>query len=198
MVHGGFSVINQGKRARRWAATKDQKLAQGLAQTIEVGDCLEWQGEFMCHGVTPSVMARNTIKERTDNYSVPRELWIAAYGEIPAGRLVYRNCCNNACVLLDHLSIGTRKECGAVRRKAGTAKHNMATKLAITMAARNRAVTVNSMGKAREVRDLRAGKTSHADIALMTGVSSAMVSDICQGRRWVEHGGVFSGLGARA
>lgn len=186
------------KKPRRWAATKEERLTTQLVEAIEVGDCLEWQGYFACRGTTPVVKARNVVKARTDNFSVPRMVWEAANGPIPAGKLVYRKCCNNACVLLDHLTVGTRKEWGKHRAKVGDAKHHNATKIALTLAARRRAGTKNDMDKAREVRSLRAEGVRRADIAAQTGVSEALVADICQGRRWAEIGGVFSGLGARA
>lgn len=183
------------KEPRRWAATKGEKMAQGLAQAIEVGDCLEWQGFFGCNGVTPIVKARNTEKDRTDNYSVPRELWEAAYGEIPSGNLVYRSCCNNACILLDHIKIGTRKEWSAAQIRSGKTKRDLATKTKLTIAARNRASTVNTMEKARDVRSMRAAGMRREDIAASTGVSFALVSDILQGRRWKETSSPFAGLG---
>jgi len=185
------------KVPRRWAATKDERLGRQLAESVEVGECLEWQGPFSCHGVTPVVKARNVEKERTDNFSVPRMLWEAAYGAIPAGKLVYRCCNNNACVLLDHLTIGTRKDWGKHRAKTAAAKHHNATKIALTIAARRRVNTKNDMDKARAVRSLRSEGVSRAQISIQTGVSEALVADICQGRRWVETGSVFAGLWTR-
>lgn len=182
------------KQPRRWAATKGEKMAHGMAEAIEVGECLEWQGFFSCKGVTPVVKARNAVKERTDNYSVPRELWEAAYGAIPAGKLVWRSCCNNACVLLGHLTIGTRVQWGAHRAKTGAAKHHNATRIALTISARARDATKNTIEVARAVRSLQSEGLRRADIAKQTGASEAMVADICQGRRWIETGSPFAGL----
>ncbi|AMM23186.1 HNH endonuclease [Variovorax sp. PAMC 28711] len=180
------------------AASKADKLTQGMAEAIEVGECLEWQGFFGCKGSMPIVKARNVKKARTDNYAVPRSLWQDANGPVPEGKLVYRKCCNNACVLLDHLAVGTRKEWGKHRAKVGEAKHHNATKIALTMAARRRSATVNNIEKARQVRSLRSESVTRAEISRITGVSASMVADIVQGRRWLETGSPFAGLGARA
>lgn len=181
----------------RQAATVGQKMAQGLEQAIEVGECLEWQGFFSCRGVTPVVKARSLEKQRTDNYSVPRELWEAAYGPIPAGKLVYRCCCNNACILLHHLTIGTRKDWAKARKKAGVTGHHHVAKLHLTLAARRRADVTNSMEKAREVRSLAAARVRTDEIALLTGVHPTMVAEMRQGRSWRElSGGPFAGMAA--
>lgn len=181
----------------RTAATIGERMAQGLAQAVEVGECLEWQGHFSCRGVTPIVKARNVEKQRTDNHSVPRELWEAAYGPIPEGKLVYRACCNNACVLLWCLTIGTRKEWAKARKKAGVTAHHHVTKLHLTMAARRRSDVTNSMEKAREVRALAAERVRTDEISRLTGVHPTMVAEIRQGRSWRElNGGLFAGLSA--
>jgi hypothetical protein len=181
----------------RTAATIGQKLAQGLEQAVEVGNCLEWHGPFACRGVTPVVKVRNHEKQRTDNHSVPRQLWEAAYGPIPEGKLVYRSCCNNACVLLWCLTIGARKDWARARKKAGVTGHHHTTKLHLTMAARRRADVTNSMEKAREVRLLAAERVKTDEISQRTGVHPTMVAEIRQGRAWRElGGGVFAGLGA--
>lgn len=180
------------------AASKEQKLAQGMAEAIEVGDCLEWQGPFGCEGATPIVKARNTDKARTDNYGVPRMLWEQAHGPTPEGMLVYRKCCNNTCVLLDHFRVGTRAQWASNRVKAGVAKHHNSTKIALTIAARARPATKNSLDKARLVRSLRAEGATRAEIVAQTGVADAMVADIVAGRAWVETSSPFAGLGARA
>lgn len=185
------------RKGRRWAATKGEKMAQGLAEAVEVGECLEWQGFFQCAGVTPIVKARNPEKGRTDNYSVVRALWEAAYGPVPDGMRNYRTCCNNSCVLLDHITIGTHRDWAQNRAKAGLTRHHQSTIIAITLASRRRANVVNSLDKAREVRTLKADGLHVDDIAEQTGVSRAMVADISNGNAWAEIGNPFSGLGAR-
>lgn len=173
-------------------------MAQGLAEAIEVGECLEWQGFFGARGATPIVKARNLDKQRTDNFPVVRELWEAAYGPVPEGKLTYRSCCNNACILLDHIKVGTRQEWAANRAKAGLTRHHQSTIIALTLAARRRSNVVNNIDKARDVRALKADGLTIDAIVAQTGVSRAMVADIAQGGAWIELGSPFSGLGARA
>lgn len=173
-------------------------LAAGLAQAEEVGDCLEWQGSFSCRGATPVVKVYDPLTKRTDNHAVPKLRWEAKHGPVPEGKLVYRTCCNNACVLDDHIACGTRKDWAKARKKAGTTKHSEATKVRLTMAARRRARTTTTMEKARAVRSMAAGQMSTSDISAQTGIAECMVAEIRQGRSWREISSPFAGLGARA
>ncbi|WP_342617199.1 HNH endonuclease [Rhodoferax sp. GW822-FHT02A01] len=174
-----------------------KKLAAGMAAAVEVGDCLEWQGKFACKGVTPVVPWHNLEKHRTDNAPVVRLLWEAKHGPIPAGHLVYKTCCNNACVLDGHLACGTRKDWAKARKKAGVTKHSPTARIALTLGARRRANVKNTMDKAREIRSLSAGRMRVYDIAKVTGVHPTMVADMRQGRSWRELGGnIWQGLAA--
>jgi hypothetical protein len=178
-------------------ATIAKKLASGMAEAIEVGECLEWQGKFACKGVTPVIGWYDAEKHRTENEPVTRQLWEAKHGPIPAGHLVYRTCCNNACVLEDHIKCGTRKDWAKARIKAGTSKHSPVARIALTLAARRRADVTTTMDKAREVRSLSAGRMRIGDIAKATGVHPTMVGEIRQGRAWRElAGNIWHGLGA--
>lgn len=170
-------------------------LAAGMAEAEEVGDCLEWQGKFACKGVTPVVPFYANDKKRTENAPVPRLLWEAEHGSVPDGKLVYRKCCNNACVLQEHLAAGSRADWAKARKRAGTTKHGAATLIALTLAARRRADVVNTMEKARQVRSLTAGRVPMAEIVEQTGVSRAMVLEMRQGTAWRELGGnLWAGL----
>ena len=179
------------------ASTIAKKLAVGMAAAVEVGECLEWHGKFACKGVTPVVGWYNEEKHRTENAPVTRLLWEAKNGHIPVGQLVYRTCCNNACVLVDHIKCGTRKDWAKARKKAGATKHSPVARIALTLAARRRADVTTTMDKAREVRSLSAGRMRIADIAQVTGLHPTMVAEIRQGRSWRELGGnIWQGLGA--
>lgn len=161
-------------------------VARGMEKAVEVGDCLEWQGAASCGGVTPCVKSREG-KSYTANVPVCRVLWEAAHGPVPEGKIVYRKCCNNACVKLEHLRCGTRMEWKANQKKNGKTKHAAATKLKITASSRRRPTIVNTLDKAREVRALRAEKQlGYREISVATGVSEAMVADIVQGVAWRE------------
>lgn len=177
------------------AKTIAEKIAAGIAAAVEVGDCLEWQGKMACKGKTPVVSVFSIKKGYTENVPVTRELWVAKNGPIPDGHLVYRTCCNNACVLDAHLKCGTRKDWAKARKKAGATKHSPATLIALTLAARRRADVTTTMDKAREVRSLSAGRMRIDDIAKATGVHPTMVGEIRQGRAWRELGGnIWQGL----
>lgn len=179
---------------KRKTRTIAEALAEGLRRAEEVGECLEWQGPFGGNGAVPSVRSREGFTY-TQNYSATRLIWEAAHGEVPEGKLVYRKCCNNACVNIDHLKVGTRKEWGAWRRKAGMAKHSPATVAAITAGMRR--IAKNTAEQVGRVCDLTREGVKVDDIVAATGVSYAMVIDIQQGRSWKNVArGVFAGLGA--
>lgn len=180
------------------AEKQRRALEAGLAKAEEVGDCLEWQGYFQCKGDTPSIKVYDADKKRTENHAVPKLIWERKHGPVPKGKLVYRTCCNNACVLEDHLACGTRKQWAAARKKAGATKHSEATVVRLTLAARRRARTTTTMEKARAVRSMVAAKVRTKDISARTGISECMVSEIRQERAWRELGSPFAGLGARA
>lgn len=169
-------------------------LDRGMEKAIEVGECLEWQVAFSCGGVTPCVKSREG-KPYTAHHPVCRLLWEREHGPIPEGKLIYRKCCNNACVKLDHLRCGTRAEWKANQKKNGMTKHKTLTKLKQTVAARARPMTKYSMEQARAVRALRALGMKYPQIAAETGVHEAMVADIVQGSAWKESvSSPFAGL----
>ena len=177
------------------AKTPTELLAIGMALAEEVGDCLEWQGLFSNRGKNqPSIKARLPGKTYSDNLSVPRLLWEAEHGPIPVGKWVYRKCCNNACVCLEHLAIGTRKDLMRARRKAGTTQHAPTTLIALTLAARRRATAINTDADARKVRELLAEGMKRASVAEATGVSLDMVNDIARGKAWRDLSSPWAGL----
>jgi hypothetical protein len=176
----------------RKPASVAELAAKGMAAAIEVGDCLEWQGR-MGNGKTVPVVQSRAEKTYSAEYSIPRFLWEQAKGPVPAGKLVYRKCCNNACVQLAHLAVGTRTEWSENRKKHGLTKHTAAHILNLAKAARSRPTTINSMEAAREVRRLL-GEHTRDEVAAMTGVSPAMVDDIALGRSWKDYSSPFAGL----
>lgn len=178
------------------AMTKGEKIAEGLALAQEVGECLEWPGPFgNGRKKNVAIVKARSEKGRTDNYAVARELWEAAYGPIPEGKMIYRTCCNNCCVLLDHLKIGTRTDWANARKKAGATKHHHSTVLKITIARRRN--SVNSHEQVEAVRMLSAEGLRLDDIVQQTGVSRAMVEDIRSGKSWRPLSSPFAGLGGR-
>lgn len=179
------------------AKTIEQLVHEGMKQAQEVGDCLEWQGRMSNKGTQPAVKHRAPEKGYCDNVSVPRVLWERKNGPVPAGKLVYRKCCNNSCVLEDHIKVGTRADWMQARIRAGTSKHSAAAVISLTLAARRRAATVNTPEKARAVLSLTAEGLNTAQIAERTGVHPTMVTEIRQGRAWRELSNPFAGLFTR-
>jgi hypothetical protein len=162
------------------------KLAPHLAACIEVGDCLEWQ-HTMGVGMTKHVpILKTRIDGKSANVIVPRLLWQLERGEIPAGRIVYRDCSNERCVCLAHLRLGKRGDQLKARKRNGKADHMQSTRAAITLSARARECTLYSLEQARAVRELAAAGVPDILIAGATDVSPAMVSDIRRGRAWAE------------
>ena len=182
---------------KKHAKTIDELVHIGMAHAQEVGDCLEWQGHMSNKGTQPTVKHRAPGKDYSNNVSVPRVLWERKNGPVPAGKLVYRKCCNNACVLEDHIKVGSRADSMKARIRAGASKHSAATVISLTLAARRRAATVNTPEKARAVLSLTAEGLSIAQIADRTGVNPTMVKEIRQGRAWRELSNPFAGLFTR-
>ena len=189
-LENGDVQVTGMKKGR--SKTIAQALTDALETAVEVGECLEWQGLFGCKSVMPIVKSRegNTY---TQNYAAPRLIWEREHGPVPDGRLVYRTCCNNACVALEHLEAGTRKDWAAMRSKAGFTKHLQSTIAKITVARRKHSkYTIEQVIK---VRDMTRDGVLISDIVIEAGVSRAMVQDIRQGRSWTNVGrGVFAGL----
>jgi hypothetical protein len=174
--------------------TPAELLAIWLPKALEVGDCLEWTGK-MGNGKTVPCVSTRYHKDYSAEYSVPRMLWEKKHGPIPKGMIVYRTCCNNLCVAEKHLAIGTRADWMANRTNQGLMKHTASHIVNLTKGARQRATTLNSLEKAREVRALL-GEYSRKEVAALTGVSLDMVHEIARGDAWKDYSNPFAGLGA--
>lgn len=175
------------------AKSIQQGFTEGMQRAVEVGECLEWQGR-MGNGKTIPVVKSREGKTYSADHSVPRMVWTKAKGPVPEGKIVYRKCCNNACVRLEHLVVGTRAEWIGNRSKQGLNKRTAANIVTMQRAARSRTTTLNTLEKAREVRRL-AGEYPRREIAERTGVSLAVVNDILSGRAWKDHSNPWAGLG---
>ena len=162
------------------------------ARTVEVGDCLEWTGSYGSHRTTSVPMIKARVGGRSNNVAVPRLVWTAAHGEVAPGRVVYRHCCNDRCVLLAHLRCGARGVHLQRRAALGLAGHLQSTRAAITRSARSRPTTKYTAQQAAAVRDLAAAGVPDALIAGATDVGLSMVADIRRGRAWAEQSGAAS------
>ena len=176
----------------------DQQLKEGLEKAQEVGDCLEWQGS-MDHGKTPVVKTRELRngREVVVNITVAKLIWTKKHGPLKPGQIVYRKCCNNACVCEDHLAAGTRQDFMNARKRVGATKHSTASVIKQTIAARAREQTKYSIDKAREVRSLLSEGLTLKEVSEQTGVSFDMVRQMGSGRSWRDTSNPFAGLGAR-
>jgi hypothetical protein len=179
------------------AKTVEQKLSEGLAKAVEVGECLEWQGAFSNHYTQPCVKHRKPGSKSASNLSVPQLIWEAKNGPKPPGSVIFRTCTNNACIHDDHIACGTRADWQKARKKAGATKHSLATKIKITTKARSRPTTLNTLDKARQIRLLAAEGVGIEESARITGVSESMALEIRCGRAWRDTSSHFAGLGAR-
>lgn len=153
-------------------------------RTVEVGECLEWTGLYG-HGSTARVpMVKTRHNGASVNLAAPRLAWLAEHGEIPAGRIVYRHCCNDACIRC--LRLGKLGDQLKRRGQLGLSQHLQSTRAAITRSARNRSTTVHSAEQAAAVRDLAAAGVPDVLISFATDVGRSMVSDIRSGRAWAD------------
>ena len=167
------------------------------SKTVEVGECLEWTGSYG-RGPTSSVPIQKTRGGGAAvNLIVPRIVWEQANGAIPAGRIIYRHCCNYRCVRLEHLRCGKLGDQLRQRAALGLAKHMQSTRAALTRAARDRSTTKYSEAQACAVRDMAAAGVPDALIAGATDVGIAVVADIRRGRAWTEHTSAASVFGWR-
>lgn len=154
-----------------------------VANTVEVGDCLEWTGPYGCgkrNKATPIIRTRRDGKAR--NLIVHREAWKAAKGPIPEGKIIYRSCCNYRCVGEQHLACGPRGVPLRLRGKLGLAGHCQSTVVAIALGRRrNSRYTSEQIGS---VRAMLAEGLTCAETARMTGVGADTVEDVKRGRAW--------------
>jgi hypothetical protein len=156
-----------------------------LTRYVEVGDCHEWTGPFECgpRAKRPIINVRNSSGGGL-KLAVPRLVWLAAGRSIPAGRIVYRHCCNDACIRLEHLRCGPRGDQLKRRAALGLATHMQSTRASLTRAARCRSTTKYSEAQAAQVRELAAAGVRDDEISRRTGVGAAMVADIRRGEAW--------------
>lgn len=174
----------------RTAKTLQQALDEGMSEAVEVGDCLEWQGRF--HQRVPVARVRLPGTDYTTGVQVPRKIWEAKNGPVPEGKLIYRGCCNSACVLEDHLVCGTRQEWAKCRKKARLTRHAPSTIAAISAARRKQ--SAYSVQQVLAVKQLAAVGASTMDIVAATGVCFDMVQDIRAQKSWATVGNPFAQL----
>jgi hypothetical protein len=152
--------------------------------TVEVGDCLEWTGTMVSGSsrVANTPVVHTTVNGKSKNLIVTRYVWARKNGPVPAGQVVFRTCCNNACVDEDHLAAGTRKDLKAARKAAGQTRHDVSTRASMKRSAQARPQAHTAL-QARCVRELLAAGLDRESIAEQSGISPAMVKEIHLGRK---------------
>lgn len=173
-------------------------MSYDLTRFVEVGDCHEWTGPFELgkRSKRPIVNVRNE-SGNGEKLAVPRLVWLAAGRTIPAGHVIYRHCCNDSCIRLEHLRCGKRGAQLKHRGAMGLAVHMQSTRANLTLAARSRSTTKYTADQAEAVRQLAAQGLRDDDISQRTGVGLAMVADIRRGKAWAPSIGAASVFGWR-
>jgi hypothetical protein len=152
------------------------------ARAVEVGDCLERTGRYGCGSTAHVPTVKTRAAGAAVNLAVPKLVWLHDHGDIPAGRIVYRHCCNTRCVRC--LRLGRHGDQLRRRKALGLAAHMQSTRSAITRSARSRSTTRYCAEQAQAVRDLAVHGVPDVLIEFATDVGLAMVRDIRSGRAW--------------
>lgn len=148
-----------------------------VEQTVEVGDCLEWAGQYTDGGPAITIY-RHMTKAR---FSVPRIVWALSRGPAPAGQYIYRTCLNPRCVNKKHLDVGSVGSVSALRGSLGLA--GVSPLSAAKASATKRLASKYTDDQVSRVRELLAAGELQAEISRQTGVSVSMVSAINRGVR---------------
>ena len=152
-----------------------------MARTIEVGDCLEWQGYF-CQGKHPQI---NLGAGRVA--AVRRVLWEMDHGPVPPGLQVGVTCGNWRCVCRGHIAARTRSKASRGRTRSLQER--------INIAAGRRAGSRLTMD---DVRTMRTSEEPVRQLAARYGVSWGYVWRIRRGEAWADTASPWSGLGRAA
>lgn len=156
-----------------------------LAQCVEEGDCLLWQGAMGVGSNRANPIVKGILASgKVNNLPVRRMVWEHRNGPLPPGKVVYRTCCQYRC--LKCLDAGPPGAPARQRKLAGLSAHSPSARAALTSGARGRGNLVNTPEQVLEVKRLLAQGGSNPEVARQTGVSTAMVSKIRLGTCWRE------------
>jgi hypothetical protein len=154
-----------------------------LAQCVEEGECLLWPGAMGVGTNRANPIVKGILASgKANNLPVRRMVWEHRHGPVPAGKVVYRTCCQNRCLF--HLEAGPPGAPIRQRKKAGLSAHSPSARAALTSGARGRANAVNTPAQEHEVKRLVSEGLSNIEIFRLTGVSAAMVCKIRSGKCW--------------
>lgn len=157
-----------------------QTLETLMANTEEVGDCLEWKG-YACNG-TPAVshggkivMVRRLILELEGSPLTPNFFAVT-------------KCRNSLCVCREHIVREHKND--RASRVAALASTGVMRNIRVSET-RRRLHAKLTIEKAREIRS---SNETYAILAQRFGVSTSLVGQIKRGNQWKEHGSPFAGL----
>jgi hypothetical protein len=161
----------------------------------EVGECWEWRGAFTGPKGrnTPCMKLPAALDQKRPTVSVHRFVF-ELENEVRPGNLVWRSCCNRACVNPEHQKQGTRKQFANFMKRNGSYKPS-ALRIARTTAKRRSQATKLTMEKAREVR-LAQGQRSAKELAAELGINPSWVWRIWRGEGWKEEANSVFGIRA--
>ena len=147
--------------------TLSARLAAKTDQGMLPSGCWEWTGA-KSNGY--GVIGEGRHGGRT--FKAHRVAWSLANGEIPAGMDVCHKCDNRACVRVDHLFVGTRRD-------------NMADCVAKGRTARG-AQRKNTKLTPESVRSIRIEyeTMTQAALAAKYGVAASTIQQVVDGRAW--------------
>ena len=147
---------------------------------IEDGECLLWTGNKSESG-----------HPKLPDGSGRRAVWAAAFGKVPAGKLVTVTCENVDCLAPKHLKLTDKAEVAA---RVG-AKIEVRVKKSIASARIQRQRGKLDFDK---VRAIRASGETCAELADRYGVHFTLISAVRLNKAWREAASPFAGLGARS
>jgi HNH endonuclease len=153
-------------------------------RTVEDGDCLRWTGT-VCNGHPAGAWGGKRCR------LIRREVWEAANGPIPAGKIIRCTCETPLCVALDHLSVATyrsvARQCAAQGLMSGPVRSGR-------IAAAKRAGPQARITQ-EDARAIRESDESGRVWADRLGISPSTVSKIRRGQVRREFvGNAWSGL----
>lgn len=155
-----------------------------FAKTIEVGNCLEWQG-YTANGVPMICHAGKMVSVR--------KLMLDLQGvEVKKGAQMGCTCLSRNCVEPSHIVQRDKKQ--HAKHMSLSPNRNETARIAKMTATSRKTRAKITIDQAREAR---ASEEAHHVIAARFGVSRGIVTRIRAGTAWKEHTSPFAGLGAR-
>ncbi len=163
-------------------SNKTHTLETLLAQCVEEGECLMWQGRTTNHGVPIS-------RFQGQHSGVRRTLWhLLGRRPLKPGQVVTTTCDNQLCCHPDHLLATTQGDLMRRRNRRGKGEAVRMARMTATI----RAKAKIDMTKAEHIRT---SSQTAAELASEMGLSVSMVNQIRRGTRW-RSGSAMSALAA--